>query len=105
MDGLLILAIVVASTVLVAAVGRRRGLIAARCWRPAVRGALGLLGASAAFFVVNLALGVALVLAVRTLTPYFLSAYVLNDLALLGLSVVQGLVFGLWYAASAAGRS
>jgi hypothetical protein len=103
-DGLLILAIVGASTVLVAAVGRRRGLIAARRWRPAVLGALALLGASAAFFVLNLAIGVALALAVRTLTPFYLSVYFLNDLALLGLSLVQGLVFGLWYASGVAGR-
>lgn len=83
-----------------AVLGRRAGTLEAGRWRLAVKGALALLGAATGFLVLNVLIGVATVLAVRTFTPAFLSVYVLNDLALLGLSLLQGLVFGLWYGGS-----
>jgi hypothetical protein len=35
-------------------------------------------------------------LLVRLFTPLFVSIYVLNDITLVGLSLLQGLVFGVW---------
>ncbi len=60
------------------------------------RSALELLGVSVLFFVVNLVLGITVILAVRAFTRQFLSAYLLNDLGLMVLSVVQGIVFECW---------
>lgn len=61
-----------------------------------VWGALELLGVSVLFFVANLVVGLTVILAVRAVTTQFLSVYLLNDLGLLVLSVVQGLVFECW---------
>jgi hypothetical protein len=48
------------------------------------------------FLAVNLAIAVTVVLAVRGLTGAFVSAYVVDDVVWLGLSLVQGLVFQWW---------
>ena len=60
------------------------------------RRALELLGASVLFFVVNLVVGLTVILAVRVFTRQFWSAYLLNDVGLMVLSVVQGIVFECW---------
>ena len=57
---------------------------------------LELAGISTLFLVANLALGVAIVLAIRTLSSFFVSIYVLNDLSLVALSFLQGAVFFCW---------
>jgi hypothetical protein len=64
--------------------------------RAAVGRALEILGASVVFFVANLALGLAVIAAVRGMTSGFLSAYLLTDVSLPILSLLQGLVFGCW---------
>jgi hypothetical protein len=58
--------------------------------------ALELVGASVVFFVVNLVVGLPVILAVRALTSQFLSVYLLDDLMLVALSTLQGLVFCCW---------
>ena len=58
--------------------------------------ALEFAGASAVFFLVNLVVGISVILAVRTFTSHFLSAYLLNDVALVVLSAIQGIVFECW---------
>lgn len=58
--------------------------------------ALELVGASVVFFVLNLVVGLPVILAVRALTSQFLSVYLLNDLMLVALSTLQGLVFCCW---------
>ena len=58
--------------------------------------ALELLGMSAIFLALNVALGLVVILSVRALTPVFLSVYVLNDSAIVALSLLQGLVFESW---------
>jgi hypothetical protein len=55
--------------------------------------ALELIGASVAFFLLNLAVALPIILAVWTLTSGFVSVYVLNDRMLVVLSAVQGIVF------------
>jgi hypothetical protein len=57
---------------------------------------LELVGLIVVFFVVNLGLGAMGVALARTVTPTFLSFYLLNDLSLLVLSALQGLLFELW---------
>jgi len=54
------------------------------------------LGSGAAFLLVNLALGLALLLALRVLTPWFLGLYLLEDAIILPISLVQGLGFWWW---------
>jgi len=55
-----------------------------------------ILGTALLFFMVNLAVGVAAILALRAATGWFLSAYLLNDLSLLVLSGLQALLFDSW---------
>ncbi len=62
-------------------------------------------GMSIAFFTVNLAIGIAGILIVRSLTSVFLSAYLLNDMSLLAISVLQGLIFECWRARSYSGEA
>jgi hypothetical protein len=73
------------------ALGLARGRLktAARC-------ALEVVGASVVFFVVNLMVGLPVILAVRAFTGQFLSVYLLNDLMLIVLSTLQGIVFCGW---------
>ena len=58
--------------------------------------ALELAGMSAVFLVVNLVVGICVILTVRTFTSHFLSAYLLNDVSLVVLSAIQGIVFECW---------
>jgi len=60
------------------------------------------IGAILIFLAVNLATAVLIVLAVRSFTGLFVSAYVTDDAVWLGLSVIQGLAFQWWRAAAAA---
>jgi hypothetical protein len=64
--------------------------------REGVLRALELAGASVVFFLVNLVVGISVILMVRTFTNHFLSVYLLNDLTLVALSVIQGIVFECW---------
>ncbi len=62
----------------------------------AVRLTLELVGIATLFLLGNLALGLAMILAIRGMTPVFVSVYVLNDTALVALSALQGAVFFCW---------
>ncbi len=54
------------------------------------------LGATVLFFGVNLGAGVSVVLTDRVLGLGFLSVYLNNDVSLLVLSAIQGLIFACW---------
>jgi hypothetical protein len=99
-QSLILISIVVVSTLAALVATVRSGLAPRGGWRSALWTALGLIGAAAVFFVLNLSIGVAAILFMRLLTPLFVSIYVLNDTTLLGLSLLQGLVFGVWYRGS-----
>lgn len=58
-------------------------------------------GMTLLFFIINLGGGVIAILAVRTLTGTFLTLYLLNDVALLGLSLLQALALEWWRGFSA----
>ena len=62
----------------------------------AVRLTLELVGIATLFLLGNLTLGLAIILAIRSVTPLFVSVYVLNDTALVALSALQGAVFFCW---------
>jgi len=55
-----------------------------------------ILGTALLFVTVNLAVGVATILALRAAAGWFLSVYLLNDLSLLVLSGLQALLFDSW---------
>jgi hypothetical protein len=78
--------------------GRHRLGLERRRLGVAVLSVLELIGLSLLFFTVNVGLGLASILAARELTSAFVSVYTLNDVSLVGLSVLQGLVFGFWRA-------
>ncbi len=54
------------------------------------------LGFAAMFFIFNILLGVAIGLLVRTVTPWFIGLYVMSDMIVLPLSLVQGLALFCW---------
>ena len=58
--------------------------------------ALECIGVMLGFFVLNLAVGIAGTLLWRQATGIFLSLYHVNDATLLGISLLQGLVFAWW---------
>lgn len=95
-------AILIALTVVTSlgayAVGVRRLRLSPRRLGASVLVVFQLVGMSAVFFAVNLALGLAGILALRSVTERFLSVYLLNDVTLGGLSVLQGVLFECWRA-------
>jgi hypothetical protein len=66
--------------------------------RRAAARALEAVGLLMVFGMVNVALGIAFVLAYRGITGEFLSFYLLNDAVLGILSLVQALIFQWWWA-------
>src|SRR5512134_2719756 len=64
--------------------------------RPAVGSMLECVGMTLIFFAANLALGLVAILVGRSLTGAFVSTYSMNDVALVGVSCFQGLVFHCW---------
>jgi hypothetical protein len=75
----------------VRALGLRRSHL-----RPAAGGALECVGTMLIFFAANLTLGLVVILAGRSWTGAFVSTYLMSDVALLGVSCLQGLLFHCW---------
>jgi len=92
-QGALLLLVVAASSLAAGWTVRRRQ--PAR-FADALRLTLELVGIATLFLLGNLALGLALILGIRSVTPIFVSVYVLNDTALVALSALQGAVFFFW---------
>ena len=98
MEQKVILGLVAFSSLLAYLAGTRGFALSPAGLRPALARLLELVGITVVFFVVNLAVGVAIILAVRVVTPAFVSIYVLNDMTLVALSALQGVLFELWRA-------
>ena len=64
-----------------------------------VRRMLECLGISAVFLWLDVSIGSVIVIAVRTLTPHFVSVYVMADEILVPLALFQGLTFWWWFRA------
>ena len=77
-------------------VGTKRFGLSARSLRAAGGKMLEAVGVVLIFGAVNMAIGIVLVLATRTLTPWFLSLYMADDITLWTFSLLQGLTFQWW---------
>ena len=77
------------------------GISGGKLWS-ALAGMFECVGLAAVFFAVNLALGMLLIVAFRTLTPGFAPMYLANDASLLAFSFLQGMVFSWWLKAGPA---
>jgi hypothetical protein len=104
-ESLFLAAVVVATSLLAVRLARRTGRLAPGRWAVAWRRALEVLGLGVAFFALNVLVGVAAVLLVRGATGAFLSAYLVNDVSLVALSLLQGLVFAGLLRPAAGARS
>ena len=97
-EQIFLIALTVVTSLGAYAVGVRRLRLSPRRLGASVLMVFQLVGMSAIFFALNVALGLAGILAVRTMTERFLSVYLLNDVTLGGLSVLQGVLFECWRA-------
>lgn len=96
MDGMLILGLVTLTSVAAYVVGISRLRLRRESLGAAFGRMLDAVGTILTFLAVNLAAAVTIVLAARSVAGAFVSAYVTGDVAVLGLSVFQGLVFHWW---------
>ena len=78
------------------AIGRRGLGLSRNNFRLAISGMLGSVGMTLVFFAVNLGMGMTIILLGRFLLREFVSLYLINDVALLILSLLQGLTFQWW---------
>ena len=99
-DHVVLLVVSALTSLLMTGVGRRWGL--GRLGE-ALLSAVEVIGATTLFFAANLVIGGVLVLAVRRMTPFYLSLYEVTDVALLLVSLVQSLVFEGWRRAARPG--
>jgi hypothetical protein len=67
--------------------------------------ALECLGMMLVFFTANAAVGLAAIIGGRSLTGVFVSTYVMSDVAILGISFLQGLLFFCWRETKAGRRN
>ncbi|HTU01975.1 MAG TPA: hypothetical protein VMG58_09170 [Candidatus Sulfotelmatobacter sp.] len=77
-------------------VGTRWGGLSLEGFREAIRQTLETIGIAIAFFAFNLVLGSALILVGRTVFRHFISLYLADDIGLLILSLLQGLLVQHW---------
>jgi hypothetical protein len=90
--------------VIVAAITSLSGYLVGTRWLgrsvAGLRAALGrlleCLGAVAVFAGINLALAAALILGIRTFTPWFVTLYLLDDVVWLVVAALQGIAWSLW---------
>lgn len=102
MDAVFLIALVAATSAGALYLARRRGADPSPdALRTAGRRALECVGLTAVFFAINLGLGALLTLAIRGLTPLFVSLYLSADVSLLVLSLLQALVYQRWREGSA----
>lgn len=89
-----VLGVVAATTAATIVYGRCRGRVSRASLRRAAVCTLEYVGLASFFLVLNVCLGVVGVLVLRSITRYFVSVYVINDLLLVLLSVLQALFLG-----------
>lgn len=63
---------------------------------PAVGKMLECLGMMLVFFLANAVVGLVAIIGGRSLTGAFVSTYAMNDVTILGISFIQGLLFHCW---------
>jgi len=104
METAAVAAVVTLTSLTAAWMASRRGIFSLARLARALTQAMELVGWGVLFFTVNLALQIVAIVAVRTFTRFFVSAYVLDDVSLVIVSALQGLIVGS-YRAVARGRS
>jgi hypothetical protein len=104
MDGLFILGLVALTSLAGAALALKGSAWPARALGAGLVAMLEAVGAGLVCYAVNLAAGIAIVLGLRAFVPGHLSLYVLNDIALLALSLLQGLALQGWRVSARAAR-
>jgi hypothetical protein len=96
-DALFLFVLVAATSALGLYLERRRGRLLDRGeLRAAADRVLECVGLAALFLVANTALGALLTLAIRGLTPVFVSLYISSDVSLIVLSFLQAIAFQRW---------
>lgn len=90
------LLLLVVTTSLLAGLLIRKPAAGSRSLGRAVLAVLEMAGIAALFLAGNLLLGAATVLAIRGASSVFVSIYMLNDVSLVALSILQGAVFFFW---------
>ena len=96
MRGASLLIVAVVTSAAGAALGVRTGLLEPGRWWLATRQALEVLGFGFVFLALNVGLLVVGTITVRSLSDSFVSVYIANDLSLVGLAVLQGVLFSQW---------
>lgn len=96
MESLLVLFLVALSSAAACVLGIRVLGLRAAALSQALGTALDCLGTAALFLAANVALAVGTVLLLRAVGVGFVSVYRTADVTLLGLSLLQGLVFEAW---------
>ena len=96
MDQIFVLLLAAFTSVAAYLGGVRRLGLSPLALRAAVLSALQFVGMGIVFLVVNLAVGLVAVFAIRSFTAGFLSVYLLNDPILILLSALQGITFECW---------
>ena len=100
MTGARPVAILAVLVILTSAVGYSVGMTVLRRSRGSLTKAalrtLETVGVAAVFFGANIVAGMLVVMLWQGVTGRFVSPYVLNDVGLLGLSVLQGILFAWW---------
>ena len=91
------LALVLLTSVAAYLVGTRRCGLARPELASAVRALLETIGISAVFLLANLGLAVVVVFTIRTGSRHFVSAYTIDDIALVVASLLQGFLFRWWW--------
>jgi len=97
MERIFVIALVVLTSLLAYAASIRNPGMKARPLRFALEAVFECVGASSVFLAVNIILGVAIILVMRSLTNQFVSLYPIGDLLVVVLSVFQGFLFQLWW--------
>jgi hypothetical protein len=94
----LLLTLVLLTSVAAYLVGTRRCGLARPELGNAVRALLETIGLGAVFMAVNLGLAVVVIVMIRAgSTTRFVSVYVIDDIALAGVSLLQGFLFRCWW--------
>lgn len=103
METAAVLALVTATSAGALWIARRRHAVSAAGLGAALSVAMRLVGWIVVFLTVNMSIGVAMVLVARALGRGFVSAYLLDDVSLIALSALQGLVVGSYGVAGTPG--
>jgi hypothetical protein len=103
MRSVLVLGLVAVTSVAAGLIGRWGLRLPAAAVGAAAARTLECLGLAMVFVAANLAVGLAVILSFRAISGRHVSVYLLNDVTIVVLSVLQGMVFRWWWTGRRAG--